>query len=32
MRLILLLNTAAVALLGLLPNALLRICEHVLPP
>jgi NADH-quinone oxidoreductase subunit N len=32
MRFILLLNTAAVTLMGLLPNALLRICEHVLPP
>ena len=32
MRFILLLNTAAVTILGLLPNALLRICEHVLPP
>lgn len=32
MRFILLLNTAAVTLMGLLPNALLRICERVLPP
>jgi NADH-quinone oxidoreductase subunit N len=32
MRFILLLNTAAVTVMGLLPNALLRICERVLPP
>ena len=31
MRLILLLNTAAVTLMGLLPNALLSICQRVLP-
>jgi NADH-quinone oxidoreductase subunit N len=31
MRFILLLNTAAVAIMGLLPNALLRVCERVLP-
>jgi hypothetical protein len=31
MRFILLLNTAAVTIMGLLPNALLRICERVLP-
>ena len=31
MRLILALNTAAVVLLGLLPNALLSICTHVIP-
>ncbi len=31
MRLILLLNTAAVTVMGLLPNALLSICERVIP-
>jgi NADH-quinone oxidoreductase subunit N len=31
MRFILLLNTAAVALMGLLPNALLSVCQRVLP-
>jgi NADH-quinone oxidoreductase subunit N len=31
MRLILALNTAGVVLLGLLPNALLSICTHVIP-
>jgi NADH:ubiquinone oxidoreductase subunit 2 (subunit N) len=31
MRLILLINTLAVTLMGLLPNALLSICERVLP-
>jgi NADH-quinone oxidoreductase subunit N len=31
MRLILALNTAGVVLLGLLPNALLAICTHVIP-
>jgi NADH-quinone oxidoreductase subunit N len=31
MRFILVLNTAAVAIMGLLPNALLRVCERVIP-
>ena len=31
MRFILLLNTAAVTIMGLLPNALLRVCERVIP-
>jgi NADH-quinone oxidoreductase subunit N len=31
MRFILLLNTAAVTFIGLFPNALLRICQQVLP-
>jgi hypothetical protein len=31
MRFILLLNTGAVAVMGLLPNALLRVCERVIP-
>jgi NADH-quinone oxidoreductase subunit N len=31
MRFILLLNTGAVAIMGLLPNALLSICERVIP-
>jgi len=31
MRLILVLNTAAVVLMGLLPNALLSVCQRVLP-
>jgi len=32
MRLILVINTVAVTIMGVLPNALLRICERVLPP
>jgi hypothetical protein len=31
LRFILLLNTAAVAIMGLLPNALLSLCQRVLP-
>jgi NADH-quinone oxidoreductase subunit N len=32
MRFILVINTVAVTVMGVLPNALLRICERVLPP